>query len=106
MNLPIMLTRSGVVWLSRSMVGTINSSMSTENNQSLAIRLFHHHLTNVRILVLRHAGVDAVGEESQGAVVPDGVPGEETGVEIPVNNLDGDPVLRVTLLQLAFIKKW
>ena len=59
-------------------------------------------LTYVGILVVRHVGVHTVGEEGQGAVIPDGLPGEERGVQGPVHNPDRDPVLRVSLLQLTW----
>ena len=52
--------------------------------------------------MVRHVGVHTVGEEGQGAVIPDGLPGEEHGVKGPVHNLDADPVLRVSLLQLTY----
>ena len=79
LNLPIMLTRSCVVWPSRSIVGTINSSMSTEKQNQNVQRDTKHPLTYVGVLIVRHVGVHAVCEQGQGAVVPDRLPGGRLG---------------------------
>ena len=63
-------------------------------------------LTYVGVLVVRHIGVHAVGEEGQGAIVPDCLPGLQAQVQGPVNNLDSDPKLRVSLLQLTWGQEW
>ena len=63
-------------------------------------------LTYVGVLVVRHVGVHAVCEQGQGAVVPDRLPGEQARVQGPVNNLDSDPELRVSLLQLPWSQEW
>ena len=59
-------------------------------------------LTYVGVLVVRHVGVHTVGEEGQSAIVPDCLPGLQAQVQGPVNNLDSDPKLCMSLLQLTW----
>ena len=110
LNRPIMLTRSGVVWPSRSIFGTINSSMSTETKNKISRTTIDYNRYSHTDLCRHTRSPPCWSTHSlwggPGRRSPRWPPRRGAEGQGPVHNPDGDPVLRVSLLQLTWNREW